>query len=361
LAFLGTGATPDGRWLAPLLARMEADPGLGAAGPQRLSSEGAHLPANVAMTWAALAKESLPSSDPPPLALALDGLVVRADALSSVGGLDEAFQDRWAEVDLCFRLCESGRRIAQVAESLLPLYFPFGGGLPAGPADDALLAQAWRARVAEPPLLREEHTPVELVARERFMETAAARITPCDVLLDIGCGIRPQRYVVPRVHICCEPFGQYIERLQASVARARDRQHVLLKATWEQAVELFLPGSVDSVFLLDVIEHLEKERALELLRRTERLARQQVVVFTTLGFVAQHHPSGKDAWGLDGASWQEHRSGFRPEDFGDGWETLVAPDFHTHDNLNRPYDVPRGAMWAIHNKRARPFRVNRVA
>lgn len=202
---------------------------------------------------------------------------------------------------------------------------------------------------------------MELVARERFMETAASRMTPCDVLLDIGCGIRPQRYFAPKVHICCEPFGQYLERLQVNVARARDRQHVLLKATWEQAVELFPPGSVDSVFLLDVIEHLEKERALELLRRTERLARQQVVVFTTLGFVAQHHPNGKDAWGLDGASWQEHRSGFRPEDFGKGWETLVAPDFHTHDNLNRPYDVPRGAMWAIYNQRAQKFRVNRVA
>ena len=179
-----------------------------------------------------------------------------------------------------------------------------------------------------------------------------------DVLLDVGCGIRPQPYVLPKVHICCEPFGQYLQRLQHTLAGPRDRQYVLLQASWEQAVEQFPARSVDSVFLLDIVEHLQKERSLELLLRTEKLARRQVVVFTTLGFVAQHHPDGKDAWGLDGATWQEHRSGWSPSDFGEGWQVLIAPDFHTHDNLNRPYDVPRGALWAIFDP-WRGIRVNR--
>jgi hypothetical protein len=50
---------------------------------------------------------------------------------------------------------------------------------------------------------------------------------------------------------------------------------------------------------------------------------------------------------MDGGKWQEHKSGWMPEDFGDGWEILVSKDFHTEDNLGRPYKTPYGALWAI--------------
>ena len=40
------------------------------------------------------------------------------------------------------------------------------------------------------------------------------KIKPSAIVLDIGCGIRPQKFQKPLIHICCEPFGQYVEELQ---------------------------------------------------------------------------------------------------------------------------------------------------
>jgi len=50
---------------------------------------------------------------------------------------------------------------------------------------------------------------------------------------------------------------------------------------------------------------------------------------------------------MDGASWQEHRSGWLPEDFDDSWQIFAAKEFHTADNLSRPLERPFGAFWAI--------------
>jgi hypothetical protein len=170
-----------------------------------------------------------------------------------------------------------------------------------------------------------------------------------EVVLDIGCGIMPQKFVRPLVHICCEPFNQYVEHLQKKVAMEYDRSYVIVNATWSEAISIFPPKSVDSVFLVDVVEHLEKGEALDLLARTEKLARKQIVIFTPLGFLPQENLNDKDAWGLDGGSWQEHKSGWSPEDFDDSWSIYASQIFHTSDIYGRAFETPYGAMWAIKN------------
>lgn len=77
---------------------------------------------------------------------------------------------------------------------------------------------------------------------------------------------------------------------------------------WKDVVKIFPCTSVDTVLLVDVIEHLEKEEALDLLSKTFSIASQQVVVFTPLGFFEQDNTDGIDAWGLHGGEWQTHRS-----------------------------------------------------
>lgn len=170
-----------------------------------------------------------------------------------------------------------------------------------------------------------------------------------EVVLDIGCGIMPQQFVRPSVHICCEPFQEYISHLQDKVRYESDRSYVIVNATWAEAVRIFPPKSVDSVFLVDVIEHLEKEEAVALLKKTEQIARKQVALFTPLGFMPQSHPDGKDAWGLGGGVWQEHKSGWQPEDFDASWDIYAAKEFHAADSLGRKLDTPYGALWAIKN------------
>src|SRR5262245_13050393 len=175
-------------------------------------------------------------------------------------------------------------------------------------------------------------------------------LLPCETVLDIGCGINPQNYVRPVIHICCEPFHQYVERLQEIVAGQTDRIYVVMEAGWDEVVRIFPPNSVDTVFLVDVVEHLEKEDGRRLLAQTEHIARSQIIIFTPLGYMPQHHCDGKDAWGLDGAAWQEHRSGWLPEEFDESWQVLACNNFHAADNMARRLEKPFGAFWAARTR-----------
>ncbi len=182
-----------------------------------------------------------------------------------------------------------------------------------------------------------------------ILSIVTEKINKVDIVLDIGCGIMPQMYVRPLVHICCEPFAQYVQHLGNKTKDALDRQYFVIKAGWREAVEKIPHRSVDSIFLIDVVEHLEKEEGLRLLKLTEVIARRQIVLFTPLGFMPQEHPNGKDAWGLEGGAWQEHKSGWLPEDFDESWNIYVSEDFHNHDNLGRRLKKPFGVFWAVKN------------
>lgn len=183
--------------------------------------------------------------------------------------------------------------------------------------------------------------------KEELFPFVVKQLRDVDIVLDIGCGIMPQPYITPKVHICCEPFKQYIDVLQERLKEQTDRNYVILNSTWAEAVKLFPPNSVDTVFLVDVVEHLKKEEGMHLLKETESIARQQIVLFTPLGFMPQEHPDGKDAWNLDGGAWQEHISGWSPEDFDESWSIYVCKDYHDTDNTGKRLEPPFGAFWAI--------------
>ena len=175
-------------------------------------------------------------------------------------------------------------------------------------------------------------------------------LEPVDIVLDIGCGIVPQEFIHAKIHICCEPFPQYIDYLKKKIHKRNDRIFVLVNADWSEAVKLFPKYSVDSVVLVDVIEHLEKSEALELLRATEQIARRQIAIFTPLGFIPQCHRSTTDAWGFEGGRWQEHKSGWLPEDFEPEWSIYASKVFHTHNSDGKIFNKPYGAMWAVKTK-----------
>ena len=176
-----------------------------------------------------------------------------------------------------------------------------------------------------------------------------SRALATDVVLDIGCGIRPQTLCCPRVHICVEPHWSYIEQLRPRLRRRHRSRFVFLHCTWDAAMKLFPDHSIDTVVALDVIEHFEKADAQLFLAEAERVARGQVIVKTPLGFYPQsyEHSHEPDRWGLDGGDWQTHRSGWFPEDFGDGWDCICCQDFYRCDDLGRPFPEPIGLLWAL--------------
>jgi len=188
---------------------------------------------------------------------------------------------------------------------------------------------------------------VTWLEKENFVTTVIGQLKDAEVVLDIGCGIMPQSYITPKMHICCEPFEQYVEVLLERLKGESDRNYIVLNATWSEAIKIFPAKSVDTVFLVDVVEHLEKEEGLRLLKATERIVKKQIVVFTPFGFIRQEHPTGRDAWNLEGGVWQKHRSGWLPEDFDDNWKIYACKDYHTTDNMGNPFDKPLGAFWSI--------------
>ncbi len=190
---------------------------------------------------------------------------------------------------------------------------------------------------------------VTYAPREQALDVVASKIQDAEVVLDLGPGICPQPFVRPYVHICVDAHRPYLERLKKE--SLEDPKYVLINATWDQVITLLPDKSVDTVFALDFIEHLEKEDGLRMLREAERVARRQVVVYTPHGFFPQTYddPHKHDRWGMDGGYWQTHRSGWEFEDFGEEWDFVCSPDFIQLDENNELMEKPMGAIWAFRN------------
>ena len=150
-----------------------------------------------------------------------------------------------------------------------------------------------------------------------------------DRIVDIGAGIRPCR-AFKAEHICIEPHHEYIAELRT----CREVSEIV-----EGEAELVdrFPRQGTTVFLLDVIEHMERERGEKI--RDLLMDFEQAVIFTPLGFMEQSDKN-PDAWGYNGGFWQKHRSGWQVEDF-PGWEVTSWPVWHARSMT--------GAILAIHD------------
>jgi hypothetical protein len=202
---------------------------------------------------------------------------------------------------------------------------------------------------------------VTYVSRDEALAAVAEKIPNVEVVLDLGPGIHPQPFIKnPCVHICVEAHRPYVERLKREVRD--DPTYVFINARWNEALATFPDKSVDTVFALDFIEHLEKEDGRRLLSETQRVARRQVVIFTPYGFFPQTYddPNKSDRWGMDGGYWQTHRSGWDFDDFSDEWEIVCCPTFIDLDENEQRLPQPMGAFWAIRNFGAAEERHNDV-
>jgi len=153
---------------------------------------------------------------------------------------------------------------------------------------------------------------------------AASFLKPAHSCMDIGCGVRPQRLLTCPIHILVEPYQPYGQRLAREypdkILMPFDALFVLRNA---------YDKSIDTIFLLDLIEHCTKEDGLELLRNALRVARKQVVIYTPLGFMPHHYSEAPDWGGIEHNILQNHLSGWQPEEFGLSIN-VVAEEYHTN-------------------------------
>jgi SAM-dependent methyltransferase len=134
-----------------------------------------------------------------------------------------------------------------------------------------------------------------------WLRLVTAELASCESVLDVGCGKRSPLAAVP---------GDYrsvgVDAHAPSLAASRSAG--LHDDYLEQDVRnIDVPDrSFDAVAMFDLIEHLDREEGVELLRRAERIARRVVVLTTPNGFVDQD--------GYDGNELQRHRSGWTVAD-----------------------------------------------
>jgi hypothetical protein len=192
---------------------------------------------------------------------------------------------------------------------------------------------------------------VTILKADELFETVSIKHSSYNRILDVGCGIRPQTLAKVNQHICLEAHSQYIEHYDKNVLSKKSffgkRKFLFINDTIDFLFNKFPRKSVNAIIMLDVIEHLDKEYAKKVISIFEEIAINDIIIFTPYGYVEQLHPDGKDAWGLDGGKWQEHKSGWTPDDFDETWNCYVCPDFHTSNNLGLEYTDPVGAFFAV--------------
>lgn len=167
---------------------------------------------------------------------------------------------------------------------------------------------------------------VNIVEHKEFLAAINDLLLGSRSVLDIGCGVGSTLK-----EFCCPiKIGLDIHRPYLEKAKG-DGAFILLNLPAERLNEVLLPKSVDSVTLIDVIEHFEKKVGYEVLRQAEKIATQKVIVFTPRGFFKQKEV---DHYDLGGESFQRHRSGWEIEDFEQlGYNIMLFRGFHDTENL----------------------------
>lgn len=139
-------------------------------------------------------------------------------------------------------------------------------------------------------------------------------------VLDAGTGIMNSLRGVPvPVRIGLDAHRPYLENRVDSGA-------VPINAAASELERLFVPNAVDLVTAMDVIEHFDRDAAIEFLRQAEQIAARRVVLFTPRG----HFPQTElDIFGLGGEELQRHRSEWEPTDLLQlGYRVVVLDGYH---------------------------------
>jgi 2-polyprenyl-3-methyl-5-hydroxy-6-metoxy-1,4-benzoquinol methylase len=128
-----------------------------------------------------------------------------------------------------------------------------------------------------------------------------SNLKDCDTALDIGCGpdspIKHCKNLSYTVGV--EPFNDYIEISKKKKIHNKYINKNILDLEFEK-------NTFDAVLMIDIIEHMEKDKAKELIIKATKWAKKKVIVSTPNGFIEQGE--------LDENSLQKHLCGFTVDD-----------------------------------------------
>jgi hypothetical protein len=142
-------------------------------------------------------------------------------------------------------------------------------------------------------------------------------IAPCETCIDIGPSVKPGLICKP--DLCIEAHGPVCDLL-------RMYGYNVIHGLVNDVLPTVDP--VDTIFALDVIEHMTKDDGWRFLDLCAQKAKQ-TVIFTPLG----DDPQGE----IDGNPYQAHLSAWYPADF-HLWRVVTMMNFH---------GPGRHAFWAV--------------
>ena len=167
--------------------------------------------------------------------------------------------------------------------------------------------------------LRLTHPLQYLVIRE---------LSQLNSVLDLGCGKHSMVPIIPTwiYTVGVEIFEPYYQAAVQSGRHTLYVNHDILTVDFPEK-------SFDAVVLLDVLEHLPKEKGQALLQKIEKIARRKVVIFTPNGFLPQDD--------FDENPYMDHCSGWSAGEFKNlgyrvqgvrGFKSMYKHEDHDHEH-----------------------------
>lgn len=138
-------------------------------------------------------------------------------------------------------------------------------------------------------------------ADEPYLSMLKEELKGCKSVLDVGSGIHSPVTRIPRTF--------YLEGIDLlPVPKKKFQMHDAYKKGDVRHIRKFYKSkSFDAAVVLDVIEHLTKDDALQLLKDLEVITRKKIIILTPEGY----HHQGE----VDGNPYMTHLSGWKADEF----------------------------------------------
>lgn len=135
----------------------------------------------------------------------------------------------------------------------------------------------------------------------RYIKLLKKHASDCQSILDLGCGsASPIKYIKVPYSIGVDIFFSYLKQ---SKSKRIHTDYIYADLTNVN----FKEKSVDAVFLLHVVEHLNKVDAIKLIKKSETWGRKKVIIVAPNGYIPQDE--------YDCNPYQKHLSGWSVEEF----------------------------------------------
>lgn len=132
------------------------------------------------------------------------------------------------------------------------------------------------------------------IFRNYYFNNLKKWLLDCDSVLDLGCGWdSPVQLVRKKMFkVGVDGFEPYIEKSREKAIHDKYIKEDVTKVE-------FQPESFDAVLALDVIEHLPKDKSIEMLGKIEKWAKKKIILSVPNGFMPQE--------AIDSNQMQAHR------------------------------------------------------